>query len=1115
MQILGWIQGLGNKVKRRWIKELCQKHIINFASIQETKAESISLLTIKDLWGNVVGSSVGCSGSILCMWNPNMFVKEQVSTCDYFVALMGTWALTSSKLLIISVYAPQELNERRDLWDYLHTIIDRWEGDTVIMGDFNESLNIVEPNGLIRLKKKLQALKIAIKAWSKEANKRSNDRKINIQQNLSEVDKLIDQGKSNDEILIKRITLLNDLQELNNRNAMEISQKAKIRWSIEGDENSKYFHGIMNKKRSQLAIRGTLANGEWISEPHRVKNEFFTHFKKQFSPIQAPSICFDFTFPTRLSSDQVQDLERPVTYEEVKRAVWDCGTNKSPGPDGFSFEFYRKYWTTIDDDVFQAVRDFFVNGHFPRGCNSSFIALIPKIQDAKFVKDFRPISLIGSVYKIIAKILANRLCLVLPYLISDVQSAFVANRQILDGPFILNELLSWCKFKKLNGMIFKVDFEKAFDSVKWDYLDETLKAFGFGLKWRNWISSCLNNAMGSVLVNGSPTLEFQFHKGLKQGDPISPFLFILIMETLHLTFKRVLNAGLYKGISLNDSFTISHLFYADDVVFIGEWNNNNIQTLLSVLRCFYLASGLKINLHKSKLMGIGVSSNVVAAAASLIGCSILTAPFNYLGVKVGSNMSRINSWDDVISKVSSRLSKWKLKLLSIGGRLTLLKSVLTSIPLYHMSIFKVPIGVLNHLESIRRNFFYGVDGSDRKLAWIGWNMVLTSKKNGGLGVSSFFAHNRALLFKWVWRFLTDGSSLWTRFIKAIFGNKGALDTHKLIPRRSPWQDVILAIHSLQSKGINLMDFIQKKVGNGENTSFWDDSWLGEVALKVLYKRLYALEMCKSISVAEKMGHPSLSHSFRRMPRGGVEQENYGLLCSKVADLVLPNISDRWCWSLEGSQEFSVKSSRILIDNTILPKAEVPTRWLRVVPIKVNVHAWRVCLDKLPTRANLSLRGMDIPSIACPLCNSAVESTSHIFFACLLARQVWRKFLIWWELEDVAFNSYNEWLNWIVNIRLQKQLKVFLEDLSLNIQPFLLGKNIDHLRIPLRDIESATNKFSTNCIGSGGFGTVYKAELDIFDDTISSVPEGKNKLEFSKKRRTVAVKRLKRDQGEVA
>ncbi|GJU59172.1 RNA-directed DNA polymerase, eukaryota, reverse transcriptase zinc-binding domain protein [Tanacetum coccineum] len=335
-------------------------------------------------------------------------------------------------------------------------------------------------------------------------------------------------------------------------------------------------------------------------------------------------------------------------------------------------------------------------------------------------------------------------------------------------------------------------------------------------------------------------------------------------------------------------------------------------------------------------------------------------------------MSRINSWDEVISKVSLRLSKWKLKVLSIGGRLTLLKSVLTSIPLYHMSIFKVPMGVLNSLESIRRNFFNGVDGSDRKLAWIGWNKVLASKKNGGLSVSSFFAHNRALLFKWVWRFLTDDSSLWTRFIKAIFGSK----------RR--------------------------------------------VALKVLYKRLYALEMCKSISVAEKLGHSSLVHSFRRMPRGGVEKEHYDLLCSKVVDLVLLNMSDRWSWSLEGSCEFSVKSSHILIDDKILPKAEVPTRWIKVVPIKVNVHAWRVCLDKLSNRVNLSLRGVDILSIFCPLCNAAVESTSHIFFFCPLARQVWRNFLIWWELDDMVFNSYNEWLIWLVNTCLHKHLKEFLE-----------------------------------------------------------------------------------------
>ncbi|GKC24100.1 RNA-directed DNA polymerase, eukaryota, partial [Tanacetum coccineum] len=194
------------------------------------------------------------------------------------------------------------------------------------------------------------------------------------------------------------------------------------------------------------------------------------------------------------------------------------------------------------------------------------------------VKDFRPISLIGSFYKIIAKILSNRLCIVMPDLISDVQTAFISKRQILDGPFILNELISWCKYHKIKAMIFKADFEKAFDSVRWDYLDGVLNNFGFGVKWRGWIQACLSSAMGSILVNGSPSSEFKFHKGLKQGDPLSPFLFILVMESLHISFNNILNSGLYKGIRIDESLTLSHLFYADDAVFIGKWDKANVIT---------------------------------------------------------------------------------------------------------------------------------------------------------------------------------------------------------------------------------------------------------------------------------------------------------------------------------------------------------------------------------------------------------------------------------------------------------------------------------------------------------------------------------------------------------
>lgn len=169
-------------------------------------------------------------------------------------------------------------------------------------------------------------------------------------------------------------------------------------------------------------------------------------------------------------------------------------------------------------------------------------------------------------------------------------------------------------------MLFKVDFAKAYDSVRWDYLDDVLRSFGFGSKWRSWISGSLNSGMASILVNGSPTSEFPFHCGLKQGDPLAPFLFILVMESLHLSFSRAVEAGLFKGIQIGSSLKISHLFYADDAVFIGEWSDINLTCIMHILSCFSLSSGLKINIMKSHLLGVGVPYEDVNIAARSLGC---------------------------------------------------------------------------------------------------------------------------------------------------------------------------------------------------------------------------------------------------------------------------------------------------------------------------------------------------------------------------------------------------------------------------------------------------------------------------------------------------------------
>ncbi|GJZ24831.1 RNA-directed DNA polymerase, eukaryota [Tanacetum coccineum] len=490
------------------------------------------------------------------------------------------------------------------------------------------------------------------------------------------------------------------------------------------------------------------------------------------------------------------------------------------------------------------------------------------------------------------------------------------------------------------------------------------------------------------------------------------------MESLHLSFSRAVEAGIFKGYKIDPSTTLSHLFYADDAVFIGEWSHSNLKGIMNILRCFSLLSGMSINIQKSHLLGVGIPDNCVAEAAKSIGCLIMKAPFKYLGILVGDNMSSKKAWDETINKMKKRLSRWKLNTLSVGGRLTLLKSVLGSTPIYNMSIFKVPKSVLNYMESLRRNFFNGFQEGDRKIAWVKWSKVLASKKFGGLGVSSFFALNRALLFKWVWRYLSHDNSLWSRIISALHGLNGHVLSAAF---NSTWSSIITEVNSLKVKGVDLISHCKIRVGKGTGTSFWKDLWIGDNLLKLSFPRLFALEENKDISVADKM-NTSISSSFRRHVRGGVESQQLDQLSLLLDTVILSNMDDRWFWDLNGDGVFQVKDVRSMLDEAFLPKMEVPTRWIKSIPIKVNVFAWKLYLDRLPTRSNLSRRNVSLPSLACPLCDHVLEDSSHLFFGCSVAKDIQKLICRWWNLDVHPYESYEDWLSWFKSIRLEEVLQ---------------------------------------------------------------------------------------------
>ncbi|GKA78092.1 RNA-directed DNA polymerase, eukaryota [Tanacetum coccineum] len=231
---------------------------------------------------------------------------------------------------------------------------------------------------------------------------------------------------------------------------------------------------------------------------------------------------------------------------------------------------------------------------------------------------------------------------------------------------------------------------------------------------------------------------------------------------------------------------------------------------------------------------------------------------------------------------------------------------------------------------------------------------------------------------------------------------------------------------LRNKDVDLLSFMNKKVGNGLELIFWEEVWRGDKKFKSRFPRVYALEFDKKITVATKLNHNDVGFSLRRSPRDGVEMEQFSSLNAFLEGTVLSDSNDRWSWSLVGSGEFSVASARKYIDEHRLGGSSHKTRWIKVVPIKINILAWKIRYDFLPTRLNLSRRGIEIQSIICPSCNKEVESSNHIFFASSLVRNICQKFATWWELPYVESDSYDEWLDWLISLRMSSRNKNMLE-----------------------------------------------------------------------------------------
>lgn len=360
--------------------------------------------------------------------------------------------------------------------------------------------------------------------------------------------------------------------------------------------------------------------------------------------------------PKLITEEHNKNLLQPVTKQEVEETMAQLKYGKAPGPDGFTTNFFHDFWELIHAEVWELVEESRSMHWLLPSLNSTFIALVPKGEEANTPDKFRPIALCNVIYKLISKVVANRLKPLLSLLVLPEQTGYVEGRQIMDGIILSNEVLHSLKLLKKPGMIMKLDLSKAFDKLSWKYIQKMLLAFGFNATWTRWIMSLISSPCFSVLLNGSPSLPFHSSRGIRQGDPLSPFIFVLMAEGLSRLIHHAISSQAIRGIMLHGLSPLSHQQFVDDTMLFGHPSSSEAKSFKALLELFSEASGTSINASKSQLFFFNTPVSIQRNIAHILGFTIAVLPSKYLGAPLMVSALKNASWRMLLDKLEARLS---------------------------------------------------------------------------------------------------------------------------------------------------------------------------------------------------------------------------------------------------------------------------------------------------------------------------------------------------------------------------------------------------------------------------------------------------------------------------
>lgn len=875
-----------------------------------------------------------------------------------------------------------------------------------------------------------------------------------------------------------------ELLKLRQKKMEGVKIRSRARWICEGEKATKYFCNLETRHFVSKSMNSLISNeGIVLQNQKEILDETMIFYKKLYSKREITNIdlcdIFNVDVIPVLTEEMKNKLEGPLLYSELLFCLKKASNNTSPGFDGFSYEFFKFFWSDLGYFMLRALNYGFRNGELSESQKQGVITCIPKgNKDKKLLKNWRPISLLNTTYKLASACIAERLKNVLPTIINEDQTGFISGRYMGENLRLIYDLIEYTKENHIPGLLLLIDFEKAFDSVSWEFMFKVLDFYNFGLSFKNWIKTFYLNIQSCVLVNGCLSDWFYIQRGCRQGDPLSPYLFILCAEILaHL----IRNNGNILGVKIgNVEYLISQ--YADDTTLILDGSTKSLVNCLKVLKFYADASGLYINLDKTKVVWIGSKSDSQEKLCESYNLCWVFDEFTVLGIIFPKDLVDIvnRNYLPKLEEIKRLLSNWSKRILTPIGRITVIKSLAMS-KINHL-VLALPSPSDNIMKELQNMFYKYLwsNGPDR----IKRKVITQSVDNGGLRMIDVEKFICALKVTWIRRVINDCSKYINildtsfPFIKEYvqFGNNFIVTK---LPRiyNTFWKDVF------QSYGTFLKQIQPTSWSEFLQCPLWFNDNLKVGGKPVYFKQWYEKGICFVNDLVDNSGNLKTWRQVQNefYIRTNFLQYESILNCVRayqrklnikkmITNLIQPLVPFPLAIVLK-----SKKGCRLIYDQLIYIHCQpkVVQKWSNEILISENlkwesifnlpfgltkdtqVRWFQFRINHRILGTNCLLYRMKKANMEhCTFCNEEMETIKHLFWECIYTVNFWNDFKSFikdknvnintdWSITDVLFGNpeYKDPLNlilikakqFIFNMKMKKVLPMMD-----NFKPVLLS-----------------------------------------------------------------------------